>query len=63
MGLFWNLLQQNQIDKQLEKSEDLEGRVSYLEQELKRTQDLLHKTLMALEKYAREDIDRDNDLD
>lgn len=34
IGLFWDLLQQDQIDRQVEKSEDLEGRVTYLEEEL-----------------------------
>lgn len=62
MGLFWNLLQQGQIDEQVEKSEDLEGRVSYLEEELKRTQDLLYKTLMVLERYSQEDIDGDGKI-
>ena len=59
MGLFWNLLQQDQIDKQAVKSQDLEGRVAYLEEELRKTQDLLYKTLMALEEYTQEDIDGD----
>lgn len=62
MGLFWNLIQQDQIDKQHEKSKDLEGRVAYLEKELKRTQDLLYKTLMALERYSQEDIDGDGEI-
>lgn len=62
MGLFWNLLQQEQIDKQHEKGEDLEERVAHLEKELKRTQDLLYKTLMALEKYTQEDIDGDGKI-
>lgn len=62
MGLFWNLLQQDQIDKQYEKSQNLEDKVRHLEKELRRTQDLLYKTLMALEKYTQEDIDGDGKI-
>ncbi len=62
MGLFWNLIQQAQIDKQDEKSKGLEERVEYLEKELRRTQDLLYKTLMVLEEYSQEDIDGDGKI-
>ncbi len=62
MGLFWDILQQGQIDEQAEKSEDLEERVAALEEELKKTQNLLRKTLLALEKYTQQDIDGDGNI-
>lgn len=59
MGLFWDLMQQSAINEQAEKSKDLEARVSFLEGELKRTQETLYKTLVILEKLTQKDIDRD----
>ena len=37
MGLFWELIQQNEINKQGEKTEKIEDRVLNLEKELKET--------------------------
>jgi polyhydroxyalkanoate synthesis regulator phasin len=34
MGLFWNLIQQSQIEEQKNSSQSLEQRVGYLENEL-----------------------------
>lgn len=59
MGLFWDLLQQSQIQKQQDKAHSLEGRVSNLELELKNTKDLLQKTLVVLENHLQRDIDGD----
>ncbi len=59
MGLFWDLMQQSAINEQAEKSKDLEARVSFLEGELKRTQETLYKTLVILEKLTQKDIDGD----
>ena len=59
MGIFWDLLQQEELDKQEEKSRDLEGRVAHLEEELEHTRALLKKTLVALEKHLSQDIDGD----
>lgn len=59
MGLFWDLLQQSQIQKQQDKADSLEGRVSNLELELKNTKDLLQKTLVVLENHLQRDIDGD----
>lgn len=59
MGLFWDLMQQSAINEQAEKGKDLEARVSFLEGELKRTQETLYKTLVILEKLTQKDIDGD----
>lgn len=62
MGLFWDLMQQGAINEQQDRSSDLESRVIFLEEELKRTQELLYKTLLALEKYTQKDIDGDGNI-
>ncbi|MGI6227014.1 MAG: hypothetical protein ACOYJ1_12250 [Peptococcales bacterium] len=62
MGFFWDLIQQNAIDEQEERTKSLEERVEYLEKELRKTQELLHKTLEALEKYTSKDIDGDGSI-
>ena len=59
MGIFWDLLQQDELDKQQEKAKDLEGRVARLEEELQQTRALLKKTLAALETHLSKDIDGD----
>jgi len=59
MGLFWNLIQQSQISDQKSRASSLEARVSYLEDELYKTQNLLIKTLKALEEYTGKDINDD----
>ena len=41
MGLFWDLIQQSEIEKQKSKAESLEDRVSDLEKELEKTKALL----------------------
>ncbi len=59
MGIFWDLLQQEEIEKQKTKSDTLEGRVDELEKELDNTKALLKKTLVALETHLSKDIDGD----
>jgi hypothetical protein len=59
MGIFWDLLQQEELDKQEKKSKNLEERVSHLEEELVATRALLKKTLVALETHLSKDIDGD----
>ena len=59
MGLFWDLVQQSQIEDQQSKAESLEERVTYLENELQKTKVLLVKTLKALENHLGKDIDGD----
>ncbi|MFY9241441.1 MAG: hypothetical protein WAO74_00285 [Polaribacter sp.] len=59
MGIFWDLIQQNEIQEQSEKSKNLEDRVLQLEKELIETKLILKKTLIALENYLEKDIDGD----
>ncbi|MEN2282956.1 hypothetical protein AAGF08_12510 [Algoriphagus sp. SE2] len=62
MGMFWDLLQQSEIEDQKEKAVSLEQRVLYLEEELEKTRLLLIKTLHLLEKEIGKDIDGDGKL-
>ncbi|UAM99765.1 hypothetical protein K8354_08170 [Polaribacter litorisediminis] len=62
MGLFWDLIQQSEINEQSEKAANLEQRVAALENELSKTQQLLRKTLITLEKHLGKDIDGDGKL-
>lgn len=62
MGIFWDLMQQDELEKQEEKAKSLEERVNLLEMELTKTRDLLRKTLMALETHVSKDIDGDGKM-
>ena len=59
MGIFWDLLQQEEIEKQQKQADSIEDRVDALEKELENTKGLLRKTLVALEKHLSKDIDGD----
>ena len=59
MGIFWDLLQQDELDAQKKKAESVEDRVTSLEMELDKTRTLLKKTLVALESHLQRDIDGD----
>jgi hypothetical protein len=62
MGIFWDLIQQSEIQEQSEKANDLEAKVLILEKEHKYTKILLRKTLLLLEKHLGKDIDSDGKL-
>ena len=62
MGIFWDLIQQNELNKQQEQADSLEERVAQLEIELSTTKTLLRKTLEALEMHLSKDIDGDGQL-
>lgn len=62
MGLFWDLMQQEEIDSQKEKAESIEDRVEILERELEKTRKLLMDTLHVLEKHVGQDIDMDGKI-
>lgn len=62
MGLFWDLMQQDEIDSQKVKAESLEDRVDLLEEELSKTRKLLMDTLHVLEKHVGVDIDKDGKI-
>ncbi|WP_422354112.1 hypothetical protein [Roseivirga pacifica] len=59
MGLFWDLIQQSQIQDQKSRAASLEDRVHFLEHELYKTRELLTKTLKVLEEHTGKDIDGD----
>ena len=59
MGIFWDLLQQDELEKQQEQANNVEERVEQLEIELANTKALLKKTLIALETHLSQDIDGD----
>lgn len=59
MGIFFDLMQQDELEKQQAKADTLEDRVEILEQELQKTRALLIKTLQVLETHVGKDIDGD----
>ncbi len=59
MGIFWDLLQQDELEKQQKQADNIEDRVAVLEEELLQTKALLRKTLIALEEHVNRDIDGD----
>lgn len=59
MGIFWDLIQQDEIQKQKDKANSIAERVDLLEEELEATKALLRKTLIELEKHLIKDIDGD----
>ena len=62
MGIFWDLIQQDELEKQEAKANSLEERVEQLEKELNNTKALLKKTLIALETHLSKDIDGDGKM-
>jgi hypothetical protein len=62
MGIFWDLIQQSEIQEQSKKAKSLEEKVSILEKELNATKILLKKTLVTLENHLGKDIDGDGKL-
>lgn len=62
MGLFWDLVQQSQIEDQKKKAATTEQRLAYVEEELHKTKLLLVKTLKILEEHSGKDIDGDGRL-
>lgn len=59
MGIFWDIMQQDELEKQEKKAQNLEERVGQLEADLATTRQLLRKTLVALEQHLSRDIDGD----
>lgn len=62
MGLFWNLIQQSQIQDHKSKADTLEVRVRNLEWELANTRELLIKTLKILEEQSGKEINGDGKI-
>ena len=59
MGLFWDLIQQSQINTARRQSSSLEERMASLESELRATQQLLHDLIIRLENVTGQDLNRD----
>lgn len=59
MGIFFDLMQQEELEKQQIQADTLAERVEILEQELQKTRALLIKTLQVLETHVGKDIDGD----
>ena len=62
MGIFWDLIQQDELQKQEDKAHSLEERVEQLEKDLSATRTLLKKTLVALETHLTQDIHGDGKM-
>ena len=62
MGIFWDLLQQDELEKQQNQTDNVEERVKLLEEDLAYTKALLKKTLIALETHLVRDIDGDGKM-
>ena len=62
MGLFWDLIQQSELEEQKGKAESLEERITLLEGELEKTKALLLKTLKLLEQRSGTDINDDGQI-
>jgi hypothetical protein len=62
MGLFWDLIQQNQISNQRSATDSLEERVARLENQLSEMQRLQLSLLKTLEKNFGHDIDGDGQV-
>lgn len=62
MGLFWDLIQQSELEEQKGKAESLEERIAHLESELEKTKALLLKTLKVLEQRSGTDINDDGEI-
>jgi hypothetical protein len=59
VGLFWDLIQQSQIDQHARQATTLEERVRDLEREMDDMRRLLGALLHRLEEQIGEDLDRD----
>lgn len=59
MGIFWDLMQEDELKKQEKQANDLSERVAQLEEDLTATRALLRKTLVALEQHLSKDINGD----
>ncbi len=59
MGIFWDLIQQEELAKKQRQADTIEDRVELLEKELQHTRNLLYKTLQVLEEHVGKDIDGD----
>lgn len=59
MGLFWDLIQQNQLSEHNQRANGLEARVDHLETELRQTREVLIEVISRLERHLGTDLDND----
>ncbi len=59
VGLFWDLIQQNQLSEHNQRANGLEARVDYLETELRQTREVLIEVISRLERHLGADLDGD----
>ena len=62
MGLFWDLLQQSQIERQSDRSDDLQQRVTSVEIGLRETRKLLRDVIARLEQHVQADLNQDGKI-
>lgn len=62
MGILWEVLQTGLMYGQKRKSDSVEDRVEYLEQQLKRTQDTLITLVRKIEELHGLDVDGDGKI-
>jgi len=62
MGLFWDLIQQNQISNQSTRADSVERRVAELERRVDAMNRLLQEMLVRLEQRLGDDINRDGKI-
>jgi len=59
MGLFWDLMQQSQLEEQTKRATTLDARVAALEADVARTRQILSEALRRLETKFGEDLNDD----
>ncbi len=62
MGLFWDLIQQNQINKQETRAATIEERIAGLEKQVAEMLRIQGEMLARLEKHLGEDINKDGKI-
>ncbi len=62
MGLFWDLLQQSQIESQVDRADDLTERIRNVEIGLRETRKLLIQLIARLEKHVQADLNQDGQI-
>jgi hypothetical protein len=62
MGLFWDFYQQSEISSAHSRSTALEERVEWLQNELQKTQTILHEVIGRLEQHLGQDFNADGQI-
>ena len=62
MGLFWDLYQQSEISSAHSRSTALEERIDWLQNELHKTQTILHEVIGRLEQHLGQALNADGHI-